>query len=130
MKNFLKIDFFLQLYCSILMLIIMFFISIFKYDLIYFMKSFVYISIIQLVSYIIRLFIKYKKTFFYYLYGVFVTPFWLYFFYEKSKFKFSYSAEMVWLTLSFYSGFIYYYLLIYYIIYCFVAFQNNSNKNN
>jgi len=123
MKNFIIIDFKIQSLCFVLLLIGFFLFSLISRDPIDLLTAFVWISLLQLTSMIIRLFFKCKKGYLFYAYLFFSIFFWIYVLYEKSGFKVSYSLQFIWILCSIYSGFIYYFFLIFYLFYSYETFR-------
>jgi len=126
MKTFLRIDYKIQIFGFIILLFAFSVYSIITKEFFVFIRVFVWISILQLVSMLIKLMLNYKKEVFFYVYLLFSVLFWIYVLYEKSKFKFSYSIEAIWILLSFYSGFIYYFLSIFYLLYSYKTSKHLS----
>lgn len=116
MKTFLTIDYKIQIFGFIFIPVAFALYSIMMKELFVF-KAFVWISLLQLASMIIRLMVNHKKDLFFCFYLLFSISFWMFVLYEKSRFKFSYSFESIWLQLSVYSGFIYYFFLFFYPFY-------------
>ncbi len=116
MKTFLTIDYKIQIFGFIFIPVAFALYSFIMKEMLVF-KAFVWISLLQLVSMIIRLMINHKKDLFFCFYLLFFISFWMFVLYEKSRFKFSYSFESIWLQLSVFSGFIYYFFLFFYPFY-------------
>lgn len=128
MKTFTDIDFRIQI-CSFIFLLFVFFLSsLISGDFIDLFKAFIWISIVQLMSMLIRLVLKCEKGIFFYFYFLFSTLFWMYVLYEKSRFKFSYSLESIWILLSVYSGYVYYFFSIFYLFYSYETFRKLKTK--
>ncbi|KUJ53474.1 hypothetical protein AR685_03560 [Chryseobacterium sp. JAH] len=117
MKTVLKIDYKIQIFGFIILLLGFTVQGFVTKEFLIFIRAFLYISLLQLASMIVRLMMNRKNGLFFHFYLLFSFSFWMYIMYEKSKFKFSYSLESIWLQLSIYSGFIYYYFLIFYLFY-------------
>lgn len=123
MKTFTNIDFRIQI-CSF----VFFLSSLINGDFIDLFKAFIWISIVQLMSMLIRLVLKCEKGIFFYFYFLFSTLFWMYVLYEKSRFKFSYSLESIWILLSVYSGCVYYFFSLFYLFYSYETFRKLKTK--
>lgn len=117
MKTILKIDYKIQIFGFIILLLAFTLQSFVTKEFLIFIRAFLYISLLQLASMIVRLMVNRKNGLFFYFYLLFSFSFWMYIMYEKSKFKFSYLLEGIWLQLSIFTGFIYYYYLIFYLFY-------------
>ena len=117
MKTVLKIDYKIQIFGFIILLLGFTVQGFVTKEFLIFIRAFLYISLLQLASMIVRLMMNRKNGLFFHFYLLFSFSFWMYVLYEDSKFKFSYSLESIWLQLSIYSGFIYYYFLIFYLFY-------------
>lgn len=117
MKTILKIDYKIQIFGFIILLLGFTVQGFVTEEFLIFIRAFLYISLLQLASMIVRLMANRKNGLFFYFYLLFSFSFWMYILYEKSKFKFSYLLEGIWLQLSIFTGFIYYYFLICYLFY-------------
>ncbi|KIC63732.1 hypothetical protein [Chryseobacterium taiwanense] len=123
MKAFLKYDFYFQ--STIFIAYIIGWLVIEHYDLIfenYFLLFYHVMGGIQLLSYLIRLGLKYPKNLMYILYGIFIIPVWLIYFYDSQIEK---VGEIFFYILFF--GFIYSpFLAISYIIYTYIAYKSQK----
>ena len=117
MKTILKIDYKIQIFGFIILLLGFTVQGFVTEEFLIFIRAFLYISLLQLASMIVRLMVNRKNGLFFHFYLLFSFSFWMYILYEKSKFKFSYLLEGIWFQLSIYTGFIYYYFLIFYLFY-------------
>lgn len=126
MKTILKIDYKIQIFGFIILLLACTLQGFVTKEFLIFIRAFLYISLLQLASMIVRLMVNRKNGLFYYFYLLFSFSFWMYILYEKSKFKFSYLLEGIWLQLSIYTGFIYYYFLICYLFYLHTSVKNQK----
>ena len=89
MKTFLLLDFKIQMWGFVLLITLFSIFSLIREELINFIIAFLWISILQLISMLIRLVLNCKKGVLFYGYLLFSLLFWMYVLYEKSKFKFS-----------------------------------------
>lgn len=123
MKTFIKYDFYFQ--STIFIAYIIGWLIIKHYDLIfenYFLLFYHVIGGAQLLSYLIRLRIKYPKNWMYILYGIFIIPVWLIYFYD-SQIE---TVDEVFFYILFY-GFIYSpFLAISYIIYTYITYESQK----
>ena len=126
MKTFLLLDFKIQMWGFVLLITLFSIFSLIREELINFIIAFLWISILQLISMLIRLVLNCKKGVLFYGYLLFSLLFWMYVLYEKSKFKFSYSLESIWILLSIYSGFVYYFFSIFYLVYCYETYKSQN----
>lgn len=126
MKTFLILDFKIQIWGFVLLITFFSIFSLIRGELINFIIAFLWISILQLISMLIRLVLNCKKGVLFYGYLLFSLLFWMYVLYEKSKFKFSYSLESIWILLSVYSGFVYYFFSIFYLVYCYETYKSQN----
>lgn len=126
MKTFLLLDFKIQMWGFVLLITLFSIFSLIREELINFIIAFLWISILQLISMLIRFVLNCKKGALFYGYLLFSLLFWMYFLYEKSKFKFSYSLESIWILLSIYSGFVYYFFSIFYLVYCYETYKSQN----
>lgn len=126
MKTFLLLDFKIQMWGFVLLITLFSIFSLIREELINFIIAFLWISILQLISMLIRFVLNCKKGVLFYGYLLFSLLFWMYVLYEKSKFKFSYSLESIWILLSVYSGFVYYFFSIFYLVYCYETYKSQN----
>ena len=102
MKTFLLLDFKIQMWGFVLLITLFSIFSLIREELINFIIAFLWISILQLISMLKRFVLNCKnckKGVLFYGYLLFSLLFWMYVLYEKSKFKFSYSLESIWILL-------------------------------
>lgn len=126
MKTFLLLDFKIQMWGFVLLITLFSIFSLIREELINFIIAFLWISILHLISMLIRFVLNCKKGVLFYGYLLFSLLFWMYVLYEKSKFKFSYSLESIWILLSVYSGFVYYFFSIFYLVYCYETYKSQN----
>lgn len=126
MKTFLLLDFKIQMWGFVLLITLFSIFSLIREELINFIIAFLWISILHLISMLIRFVLNCKKGVLFYGYLLFSLLFWMYVLYEKSKFKFSYSLESIWILLSIYSGFVYYFFSIFYLVYCYETYKSQN----
>ena len=88
MKTFLLLDFKIQMWGFVLLITLFSIFSLIREELINFIIAFLWISILQLISMLIRLVLNCKKGVLFYGYLLFSLLFWMYVLYEKSKFNF------------------------------------------
>ncbi|GAA5083739.1 hypothetical protein GCM10023210_02740 [Chryseobacterium ginsengisoli] len=123
MKTFFKYDFYFQ--STIFIAYIIGWLIIKHYDLIfenYFLLFYHAIGGAQLLSYLIRLGIKYTKNWMYILYGIFIIPVWLIYFYNS---QIEIVGEVFFYILFY--GFIYSpFLAIAYIIYTYITYESQK----
>lgn len=83
MKTFFKYDFYFQLLMLIAYLLGWIFIKLFNIDWEnYFLLFYYAVGGAQLISYLLRLMMKYHKNWMYIIYGILIIPVWLILFYE------------------------------------------------